>query len=307
MKILLATDGSEHARASANFIKQFPFPKESEVIVLTVIDDEFFTKEEAEQLNKEQLSVLDEAGQAAKEFGGKTVKEEAEQLKKEGFKVTTIVEVGHPADKILSFAEKLQIELIVMGSRGIGGIKQFLLGSVSEKVVNHAECSVLIVEKGESVGLKENGVKKDWQILLAYDESEPARKAVELCASLPFDPLAEITVLTVLPLLTTYRQDIRQHLNKIWHQKKKRAQEALTRVAERLHQGIPKVSTQLQESPDVSEEILSMAEEIEADLIVIGNKGKSGVEKFFLGSVTDRIAKHAQCAVLVVRVAGPIK
>ena len=55
--------------------------------------------------------------------------------------------VGLPAAEILRLAEKLDVGLIVMGSRGLGGIRRALMGSVSDSVVRHAHCPVLVVRE----------------------------------------------------------------------------------------------------------------------------------------------------------------
>jgi nucleotide-binding universal stress UspA family protein len=61
------------------------------------------------------------------------------------------------------------------------------------------------------------------------------------------------------------------------------------------------VDSQLREHPDVSEAIVDAADELDVDMIVIGDKGTSAIKRFLLGSITRRIATHAPCSVLVVR------
>jgi len=56
-----------------------------------------------------------------------------------------VQKIGHPVDCILALAEAEQVDLILMGSHGLGGFERMLLGSVSEHVVHHAHCPVLIV------------------------------------------------------------------------------------------------------------------------------------------------------------------
>ena len=63
----------------------------------------------------------------------------------------------------------------------------------------------------------------------------------------------------------------------------------------------PHVATQVRESAEVSDAILDAADELDIDMIVIGDKGKGAIREFLLGSVTRRIAHHAPCSVLVVR------
>ena len=115
------------------------------------------------------------------------------------------------------------------------------------------------------------------------------------------DEQAKVTALTVLPLVKMYRQDIRQRLSWLWLEKKKQALAALERVKEEIGLTTKHVETQLRESPDVSDEILQAATELDSDLIVLGHKGKGAIKKFLLGSVTTRIAHHAPCSVLAVR------
>jgi len=60
--------------------------------------------------------------------------------------VTTILAEGRPSDKIVETAKEQKCDLIVIGSRGLGGIKEFFLGSVSDRVADHAQCPVLIIK-----------------------------------------------------------------------------------------------------------------------------------------------------------------
>jgi len=61
-------------------------------------------------------------------------------------KVSTKLVEGRPSDKIIETAEKGNFDIIIMGSRGLGGIKEFFLGSVSDRVADEAACPVLIVK-----------------------------------------------------------------------------------------------------------------------------------------------------------------
>ena len=140
-----------------------------------------------------------------------------------------------------------------------------------------------------------------WSILLAYDNSKPAKNAVQLCSSLPLGEASRVTALTVLPLVKIYRQDIRQRLSLFWHQKKVALQDALNEVVNTPRWTTSDVSGQLRESANVCQEILDTAAELDIDLIMLGDKGTGTFERFLLGSVTHRVARHAACAVWVVR------
>src|SRR5262249_53265459 len=85
-------------------------------------------------------------------------------------------------------AEELEPDLIVVGSRGLSGLKGFLLGSVARNVAKHASCPVLVA-RGPASGLR--------RIVLAVDDSDHAARAVAFASRLPLPAEAEITVASV--------------------------------------------------------------------------------------------------------------
>ncbi len=304
MKILLATDGSESAQAAVDLLEAFPFPRDSEVIVLTVIDHSVFRDKHIAASSDEHRQALEEAEKLAREEAGMLLADEAARLRNTGWTVITQVRTGHPAEEIIRAAGEPGVDLVMVGSHGLAGVKRFLLGSVSEHVLKYAPCSVLIVRKPETEAGTTRGAEttpRRLGVLLAFDDSAPARRAVELCASLPLDERVEVTALTVLPLVTVFRQDIRQRLSYVWQEKKKAAHAALDRVTSEVRRATPHVTAQLRERPDESQAILDAATELNSDLIILGYKGKSAIKKFLLGSVTTRVARHAPCSVLAVR------
>jgi nucleotide-binding universal stress UspA family protein len=310
MKILLAIDGSETAQAAVNCLMRFPFPRQSEVTVLTVIDKTVFQNDDVSALNDEQQYSLRKTEISVQQAAEELLARETTRLKDTGLSAVSELLVGHPAEEIVRAAEKLACDCIVVGSHGMGGIKRFLLGSVSDHVLQYAPCSVLIVKNQELHVAESNGQPTSaavdesdhlLRMLLAYDDSESSRSAVDYCSSLPLDKQTEVTILTVLPMVTLYRQDIRQQLSWLWQEKKKQARAALDAAAKQIGSATPNVQVHLREAADVSDEILHAATEYGSDLIVLGHKGKGAIKKFLLGSVTTRIAHHADCSVLAIR------
>jgi nucleotide-binding universal stress UspA family protein len=80
-----------------------------------------------------------------KEAGRRLVEESVRKLVKAGFTAEPVCQLGKPAEEIMKVASKHHADLIVMGAKGLGAIARFLLGSVSTRVVQHANCSVLVV------------------------------------------------------------------------------------------------------------------------------------------------------------------
>ena len=305
MRVLLATDGSDSAGAALDFLVNFPFPAGSEAIVLSVIDGKTFSEDR--ELSDEQSRTIRDTRDVVQGETEQFLAAEGERLREAGWAGSTEVRYGEPADEIIQAVEQHGVDLVVLGSHGTSGIRRFLLGSVSGKVLEYAPCSVLIVKASdghEAVPVAASAAQDaeaSWRILLAYDISGSSSNALAVCASLPLGNRAEVTVASVMPLVTAFRQDIRQHMNAIWQHKKQAVRAALDDAVEVLRRSTPHVRAELREGSDVAGEILDLAEKSGADLIVIGCKGEGAIRRFLLGSITSRIARHARCSVWAVR------
>ena len=301
MQLLLATDGSDCARAALEFMLRFPFPQGSTVTVLTVIDESALREDHAEQLSEEHNYLLRETVESVREEAEQLVESEQQRCVTAGWQgVKPLVRTGNPAEEIIRTAEELKSELIIVGSHGWTGIQEFLLGSVSHKVLQHAPCSVLVVKQPHTQKQVSGSGRPGWRILVAYDDSAPARKAVQLCASLPLDANAEVNVVGVLPMVTLYRQDIRQRLDPIWQHKKQVTRAALENTVNAAEWSTPLVSTELHEAPNTSQAILDTAANTDTNLIMLGTKGKAAIKRFLLGSMTHHVTRHATCSVWAV-------
>lgn len=303
MKILLATDGSDTARAAVDFLVGFPLPSTAEFTVVTVIK-EVLHREQLLELPVERREAFDRACQEADGEARLLLDSEVGRLRQAGFVADGRVCTGHPAEEIVRLATELQCRLIVVGSHGLSGPRRFLLGSVSDRVFEYAPCSVLIVKKPAASGDGRPmvpGSGEKWRVSLAFDDSPPARKAIEWCSSLPLGSRAEINVVTVMPMIRMYRQDIRQQLNWVWQDKKQAAEMALQWAAAELGGKDVSVTSELIEDSNVSQAVLDAAIAFGSDLVVVGHKGKTAFERFLLGSVTARVAHHADCSVLSVQ------
>ncbi|MNX85580.1 putative universal stress protein [compost metagenome] len=141
MKILLATDGSEHSRLALEQAAALAAPSKGEVVALVV----------SNLINLGWYGAIPHATETPFEV---PTSEEAEQilagacktLSARGVACRPLRRVGVPADTILAVAEEERVDLIVMGSHGRTGLGRFLLGSVSSQVSTHAPCSVLIAK-----------------------------------------------------------------------------------------------------------------------------------------------------------------
>jgi nucleotide-binding universal stress UspA family protein len=146
MKILLAVDDSNFSRAAVDAVIQQFRPEDTEVQVLHAVDPlklapPYVGVGVGPSVPGDFVGVVEEWLDQAERL----VADSATRLESAGFRVDTTVSEGDAKTQILHFAEEWQPNLIVVGSHGRTGIGRFLLGSVSEAVARHANCSVQIV------------------------------------------------------------------------------------------------------------------------------------------------------------------
>lgn len=141
-------------------------------------------------------------------------------------------------------------------------------------------------------------------ILVGTDGSETATMAVSEAADLAANLDAKLLILTAFPngADTTLGEQARNMpAPKHWRSSRRaEAQEVLAQAVEALGRTDVPVETVAQEG-DPAEAIISVAEARQADIIVVGNKGMTGIKRFLLGSVPSRVAHHAPCSVFIAR------
>ena len=143
MKILAPIDGSAHSRKALEFACRFARMYDAQLIVMHVVHET--PGSDTWVLGGAAVTV--EASQADLDKAAAGLTEAAKQLAVEAGceAVETIVRGGNPAQQILQYAKKRPADIIVMGSRGLSDIKGLLLGSVSHRVTNLAECTCITV------------------------------------------------------------------------------------------------------------------------------------------------------------------
>lgn len=149
MKIVLAVDGSDFSKAAMNELASMPLPSKTEVCILNVYENPLLATRGALSMGGGMGDYYEEAEANARNSAENIVNEAAETLKDQNdvLTITTDVIRGTPKNAILEKAKSFDADLIVVGSQGHGAFARFLLGSVSQSVAMHAECSVLIIRK----------------------------------------------------------------------------------------------------------------------------------------------------------------
>jgi nucleotide-binding universal stress UspA family protein len=145
-KILVPTDGSEHAVKAIRFAADLAAQYDATIYLMHVVSkldipEDFLRYAEVEGFEEAPEVVY------LQKVGNAIIGEAAKGIDRERIKnVHTELIHGNPAEKILEFAKEKGIDMIVIGSRGLGGVKGLLLGSVSTKVCHLAECTCVTVK-----------------------------------------------------------------------------------------------------------------------------------------------------------------
>jgi nucleotide-binding universal stress UspA family protein len=145
-KILLATDGSEDAQLAAGTAVDLSKKLGSELHVVYVEP----MPERRSEHGRFRVDLPAEVVESVEKEAEIKLEEQARKIRQAGGEVARAhPRAGAPDAQIVSLAEELGVGLVVMGSRGLGRIRRALLGSVSDSVVRHAHCPVMVVRHAE--------------------------------------------------------------------------------------------------------------------------------------------------------------
>jgi nucleotide-binding universal stress UspA family protein len=227
----------------------------------------------------------------------------AQRQSKPDFAVKSTVKIGKPFHEIAKLARDRQADLIVIATRGRTGLKRVLLGSTAERVVRHAPCPVLTVPS-QTLSERANGssafrLKK---IVVPIDFSETSAQALPYAAALAGQFDAEIILLHVIePLLIPaglgyMPSDIRD----TDRNSEQIAKTNLHQVSEEFF-GESACARIMVRTGVSHREITTAAKDLGADLIVLTTHGYTGLKHVLLGSTAERVVRHADCPVMVVR------
>jgi len=217
-----------------------------------------------------------------------------DEFEDRGVPVSTRFEERDPADAIRAAAREPGVEMIVMGSHGRRGLDRLLLGSVAERTVQGAPVPVLIVRESEA-----DAAEKIESILFATDFSEDAEQAERVVAKWAKRLGAEVEIFHAIRETAVLFAPYAVAGSSDWEgELKESAMLRIESVRSRFEQAGVSAKSKVVYGL-ASEEIIKRAEVTGADLIVMGARGYSALQRFVLGSVPQRVLRHAPCSVLV--------
>ncbi|MBL8150596.1 MAG: universal stress protein [Blastocatellia bacterium] len=294
MKILIGYDGSESAVSMLEDLKSAGLPNQAEVKVVSV--GEVWLASPTED---------DASPLFDRETPKKLANEACTRLKVifPDWELTPEGEVGSAAMQIIAVADEWKPNLIILGSQGLSALGRFFFGSVSQKVVTEAHCSVHI-GRGKAGRAAGAGVR----LVVAFDGSEQSEAAVKTVASRNWPEGSEVILVTSIDL---YAIDSTSHMpsshaigtNVIIPKasEQRHYAEQIQKKAEEILKGTGLKVVSVIREEDPKKAIIDTAEKAGADCIFVGSRGLGRIRRFLLGSVSSAIVTRAHCSVEIVR------
>ena len=268
-RFLVATDASEYSGGAVREALRMAQKCGARVHVLSVVARDAEYEALGEQLLKRELD---------------TAAAHLEQVKAQAHAAgvaceTHLVQGNEIHQEIANEAERVQADVIIMGRRGRHGLARRLLGDTTVKVIGTAKCSVLVAPRIADITGR--------HFVLASDGSRYADGAAVAAMNLAKFCNTPVTVVSVT-------RDVHSD------ERRREAIQIVRRAVAHLQkEGVSASGDVIHGLPD--ELIVQTARKVNADLIIMGSHGRTGLERILLGSISERVINEAPCAVLVVK------
>ena len=287
--ILVPTDGSEHAIRAAEHARYLARAFDATVHVVSAADIQtaggMFNAGGVDQQFIERIEGQNEEAIATTEAAF------------EGDVIETTVLRGKPADAILEYADEHGVDLISMGTHGRTGVSRYVAGSVTERVVRQASCPVLT-----SKAIERSELTNDYgDVLIPTDGSDAASMAIDHGIDIAKKAGARVHAVNIIDAgavtLTPGYSAPPEVTERFEAEGERATEEIATRAADigldvttSVYEGLP------------ARDLLDYADEHKIDLIAMATTGRTGLNRYLLGSTAERVIRHAKMPVLAINV-----
>ena len=305
MKLLIAYDGSKYANAALDDLRHAGLPGSVEVLVLSVADvllpsgspessDPAWVVAAIDQARARCAKAIDEARTTALSVSKRI------QQEYPAWQVCAEAAANSPAWGIIEKARAWNADLVWVGAKGHSGTGRLILGSVSQRVVADASCSVRVARG--ATGRASGPVR----LIVGIDGSRDSEIALQEVAARDWPAGSEVRLVTVIDSAMSTALAL-SSLDPTASYGVNRKSMGTPKLAKRMNQdAAEKLSSRLAISSLVREGnpkvlLVREAKRWKADCIFVGAKGLRGIERFLIGSVSLAVATRASCSVEVVR------
>jgi nucleotide-binding universal stress UspA family protein len=288
-KILVPTDFSEHAQQALETAVSLAKPFGATLHLLHVV-----------QMPLVPTPLVADAApvvpvtfwQELREHAQRNLEKQKARLAADGVRCELEVIEDVPGFAISAAAERAKADLIVMGSRGLTGIKRVLLGSVAEHTVRAAPCPVLTVKHGGALRMR--------KILVAMDFSPASQRALEFAQLIAkrAGP-AHVILVHAYYVPVELQEYMIQRGQSIPDVLSPRATKELEAILTKLQDA--GFSCEYAAAAGAPERVIAdVAKDKQVDLIALGTHGRRGLSHLFMGSVAERVVRHSELPVVTV-------
>jgi nucleotide-binding universal stress UspA family protein len=247
-------------------------------------------------VNKDGLTILDNMKQVAQKY----------HVHVETILIENIDATERVSEKLIAAVESYKADLLVLGTHGRRGFNRLILGSVAEETIRISPISVLLIRAEE--GTLKYYLQKDYllykKIIVAVDGSAISNLALMQAIYLARILQAKLHILHVANEFTGKYFFFAHNFLQYQEMIKKHGEEVLENAKKLCENKILPAEIQLieinQKSESIAEIILKIVNSHKADFLVIGTHGRSGINRFLLGSVAEEVARRAPIPVLLV-------
>lgn len=295
-KILVPLDGSALAEVALPYAEELAGRLGSEVTLAYVSES---AEDQYQHMHQFYIQKIVE-----------TTKQGAERYleKPQGrtIKVKSAILFGNPAEKIVDYADKEDVGLIVMATHGQSGIRRWALGSVADKVVRATQRPVVLIRaKGSRPDVREKGILN--RALVPLDGSKEGEVIIPYIKELASKLRAEVILLQVIAIgyqaITAEGYEYVMFSEQQMASDKAFAKGYLDKVGARLRRKGVAAKSEVRFG-NAAEEIINLAGKIHADVVAMSTHGRSGVGRWVFGSVSERVLHEGGTPLLLVRAPG---
>jgi nucleotide-binding universal stress UspA family protein len=285
MRILLAVDGSDHSYEAVRALKYLVRAEEIHLVHVLDVPTPAYPMMMPEVVHE----LYETVERTMRDDGGRLLDRVVSLLPVDAGPITRHLITGAPADQIVALAEHCKVDVILLGTRGLGPIKERLVGSVAHRVLTFAPGAKLIVP---------GSLKAPKQVLLPLQEAFDADQALRFLRQNVFREPPTITLFTVLPHTRPPWPVDASSADQMEAHALRDARDFLgERAAEITAMGYrTRVATAL---GTPVEGILQEAKTVNPDLILMGSRGRRGLTRMVLGSVSHALLHQGSYPLMI--------
>ena len=297
-RILVPLDGSRLSEQSLPYAMTLGQKLPAELVLFSAVSIPSDVREVLEKAGLGPEPLFEELEIQAGEY----LEALAHLLSKAELSFSHVVLRSRAAEAIVEYADQMDIQLIVMASHGLAGLKRWTHGSVAEKVLQSAPVPVLLVRAKEGITGALPEAHPCRRVLVPLDGSKLAEEVLPTIIPIAAALGCEVTLFRVLVVDTAGPFTGRWYLpqNSSFEAADHDAQSYLGRLASHLKEQGVQASTATQLGP-VAKSIIDYAEGHDVDLIAMCTHGRTGIARWALGSVADRVLRAGDKPILLVR------